>query len=382
MLDPSQVRRFESQGFLLVPGLLDPKAELAALGAAYQDLIETLAAIYFAEAEVSLPAGFRSLPLGERFALMQGASGGDAVEHLDPVVSAFERVHRRRADLPSTQIPELFWLMRAEPLLSALESLLGPEIEASPIHHLNFKLAPSQLALSRETARRLGHPDPAERSYYAFNVGDTIWHRDAAYGLSDSFDSRIVVAWIPMTETGAERGSLAVIPGSHQERSAPPPPDAELRARRVEIAARPGDVVFFHNWLLHGSTPNQTGAEIRWVFNFRYLPRGQAAGRPYLPSVLVRSRSQPERELRNPVLWSVLWQRALDHLAQPASPTPQRARLERAQAITRDWQQRLPDEAAWLRLVPGAETDPRSHRRRRALRLRRALRELIAAWRS
>ena len=382
MLDPSQIRRFESQGFLLAPGLLDPKGELAALEVAYQDLIETLAAIYFAEAELPLPAGFRERPLGERIALMQGASGGVAVEHLDPVVTAFDRLHRRRADLPSAQIPELFQLMRAEPLLSALESLLGPEIEASPIHHLNFKLARAQQALSSETARRAGRPDPAERAYYAFNVGDTLWHRDASYALPDAYDSRIVVVWIPITEAGAERGSLAVIPGSHQDRSAQPPPDAELRARSVEISARPGDVVFFHNWLLHGSTSNQTASEIRWVFNFRYLSRGQATGRPYLPSVLVRSRSQPERELRNPVLWAAIWQRALDHLAQPASPTPQLARLERAQAITREWQQRFPDEAAWLRLVPGAAPGPRTRRRRRALRLRRALRELIAAWRS
>jgi hypothetical protein len=382
LLDPSQARQFESQGFLLAPGLLDPKAELAALAAAYPDLIETLAAIYFAEAEVPLPAGFRERPLGERFALMQGASGGEAVEHLDPVVSAFDPTHRRRADLPSAQIPQLFQLMRAEPLLSALESLLGPEIEASPIHHLNFKLAPSQQALSRETARRLGRPDPAGRSYHAFNVGDTIWHRDASYGLPDAYDSRIVVVWIPMTEAGGGRGSLAVIPGSHHERGETPLPAGALRERSVEIAARPGDVVFFHNWLLHGSTPNQTASEIRWVFNFRYLPRGQAAGRPYLPSALVRSRSQPERELRNPVLWSAIWQRALDHLAQPASPTPQRARLERAQAITWEWRRRFPDQAAWLRLVPGAEPEPRTRRRRRALRLRRALRELIAAWRS
>ena len=51
MLDPSQLRQFESEGFLLVPGLLDPKAEIAALDAAYQDLIETLAFVYFAQDE-------------------------------------------------------------------------------------------------------------------------------------------------------------------------------------------------------------------------------------------------------------------------------------------------------------------------------------------
>jgi hypothetical protein len=220
------------------------------------------------------------------------------------------------------------------------------------------------------------------RSYYAFNVGETIWHRDFSYTLSDAHESRIVVAWIPLTEAGGERGSLAVIPGSHRDRSTPPPSPEEVSERSVEIAARPGDVVFFHHWLLHGSTPNQTASEVRWVFNFRYLPRGQAAGRPYLPSVLLRSRSQPERELRNPLLWSAIWGRALDHLAQPTSPVLQRARLVRAQAITRTWRERFPDEASWLKLMPGAAHTPRSRRRRRRRRIRRALGDLIAALRS
>jgi hypothetical protein len=94
VLDAFQVRRFEEQGFLVVPGLLDPKAELAALDVAYQDLIETLALIHFAEAGVPAPPAFRERPLGERFALLQGASGGHAVEHLDPHLSAFSDSHR------------------------------------------------------------------------------------------------------------------------------------------------------------------------------------------------------------------------------------------------------------------------------------------------
>ena len=53
--------------------------------------------------------------------------------------------------------------MRSEPLLDALESLIGPEIDAAPAFHLNFKLASRHLALCRETASRLGQPDPTER---------------------------------------------------------------------------------------------------------------------------------------------------------------------------------------------------------------------------
>jgi hypothetical protein len=163
LLAPSQLNQFEEQGFLLVPGLLDPKAELAALETAYQDLIETLALIHFGEAGGRPPNGFRDRSLGERFALMLGASGGHAVEHLDPAISAFTDGHRRRGDLPSAQIPELFRLMRSGTLLDALESLLGPEIDGSPVYHVNFKLAEPHQALARETARRLDLPDPARR---------------------------------------------------------------------------------------------------------------------------------------------------------------------------------------------------------------------------
>ena len=374
MLDPSQLTQFEEQGFLLARGLLDPTAELAALEVAYQDLIETLALIHVAEADDRPPPGFRNRPLGERFALMLGASGGHAVEYLDPAISAFSKSYRRRRDLPSAQIPELFRLMRAEALLDAQESLLGPEIDGSPVYHLNFKLAEPHQTLARETARRLGLPDPTLCSHHAFHVGQTLWHRDAMYGLPDAYDSRIVVAWIPMTEAGGERGTLAVIPGSHRDRQDALPSRSELRERSVEIAARPGDVVFFDNWLLHGSTPNQSASEVRWAFNFRYLPRGQTAGRPYLPSVLVRSRSQPERELRNPLLWSAIWQRALDHIARPGSPVRRLTKLAEARAITAEWRRRFPDEAAWLRLVRGRGTGVRAAMRCGVRRLERALR--------
>ena len=374
MLDSAQKQQFEEQGFLVVRGLLDPKAELAALDAAYQDLIETLAAIHFAEAGGELPRDFRALPLGERFALMQGASGGHAVEHLDPQLNAFQGEHRRRSDHPSAQIPQLFRLLRSAPLLDAVEALIGPEIAMSPNYHLNFKLAAPQLALVRETARRLGHPDPSQRPYHAFHLAQTPWHRDATYALPDSWDSRIVAAWVPMTQAGGERGTLSVIPGSQRDRRPPTASQRELSEAGVALAASPGDVVFFDNWLLHGSTPNQSAADVRWAFNFRYLPRGQPAGRPYLPTCVLRSRSQPQRELHNPVLWSEIWRRALDHLARPASPAPQHTSLARAQAITREWQQRVPDEAAWLRLAPAPLPAWRSALRRFRRRLKRARR--------
>ena len=378
MLDARQVDRFEEQGFLRVPGLLDPKAELAALDVAYQDLIETLACIHFVEAGERPPPAFRDRPVGERMALLEGASGGQALAHLDPCLTAGGDTDRHRSDLPSAQIPEIFQLLRAAPLLDALEALIGPEIDASPGYHLNFKLPARHLALARETARRLGRSDPTQLAFHDFFVGQTIWHRDVDFALPDAHDSRIVVAWIPMTPAGGERGSLVVMPGSHRDRRPAAERSEELREGSVELTADPGDVVFFDNWLLHASSPNRMPSDVRWVFNFRYLPRGQAAGRPHLPTVLLRSRSEPQRELRNPLLWSAIWQHALAHLAGVAAPVSNPKSLAKAQAITREWQRRTPDELAWLSLAGArASAAPTGASRR----LGRALRSWIAGLR-
>ena len=72
MIDPSQLTRFEEQGFLVAHGLLDPTAELAALDIAYRDLIELLALIHWTEAGDRLHAGFRDRPLGERYRTRRG----------------------------------------------------------------------------------------------------------------------------------------------------------------------------------------------------------------------------------------------------------------------------------------------------------------------
>ena len=112
-------------------------------------------------------------------------------------------------------------------------------------------------------------------------------------------------------------------------------------------------MVFFDNWLFHGGTSNQSGSDVRWVFNFRYLPRGQAAGRPYLPD---RVGPQPlaagARAAQSGALVGDLAARARSSGRARIAGAAARTELARAQAITREWQRRLPDETAWLRLVP------------------------------
>jgi len=351
MIDAGQLRKYEQEGWLKLPGLLDPSAELAALHTAYGELIDALTRCYHAEVGAAAPE-LASLSLGERFALMLAASGGRAMEHLDPSLTALKRSQRRRGHLPSAQLPELFALMRSAPLLDALEAIVGPEIEAAPSYHVNFKLPPSLRLLSEERASQLHSLAPSLGGLYSFHIDRTPWHRDVSYYLADAWDSEIVAAWIPMTPSGGERGGLTVVPGSHREPCHEQPKKEVLEARSIEISTQPGDVILFHSRLFHASTPNYSEGDHRWSFNFRYLPRGRPGGRPWLPTVLVRSRSEPERELHDGHLWQACWKSALAHLERPSLPLPWSSSTASAHRITRIWREHLPDAEAWRQLSP------------------------------
>ena len=309
MVSPAEARRFEDDGYLIARGLLDAHSDVRPLRAAYEALVAALATIYEAELDdaSAWPGAHRGsgavpdterLP-GERLATLLGLSGGDALHHLAPVLSVFSPRFRWRPDLPPAQLPELFGLMRTPALLDAVEVLIGPEIQASPIYHLNLKLGQRHLALAESTAQTAGRRSPSNAAtHYALEVGRTPWHMDAIAGLRDSHRSKIVIAWIPLTAADADRGALLLVPGSHRDGVRGGPfPDEEIR-RAIAIEATPGDVVFMHNTLLHGGTENRTAEEIRWACNLRYLPVGQPTGRPYLPGFVARSRSAPETELK------------------------------------------------------------------------------------
>ena len=348
--------RYATDGYLLVRGLLDPERDIQHLKDSYSKLIDALAYVYLTETYPTARDGYDELPFPRRFATMLGASGGAALHHLDPVLNIYLPNFQWRRDLPSAQIPELFSCMRHARVLDVLEEVIGPEILASPIYHVNVKLAQRHLQEVEAIAKACGQDNPSLEGFYHFQVGKTDWHMDAISGLSDSHASRIINAWIPLTDATADNGCLLVIPGSHTMgvRGEPFPEGFEERA--VAIPMRPGDVLFLDNKLLHSSTQNTSAGDYRWAFNFRYLPAGETSGRPFLPGFVARSRSAPDRELHNPFVWSTMWDRALTYRTEhgvPYSYTALRAgeiSREEAERITAEWRQLAPDALSWLQL--------------------------------
>jgi phytanoyl-CoA hydroxylase len=333
-------------------------------------LIDALAYVYFADAGASSD-GYDRLPLPERFAALLAVSGGKALHHLDPVLNSFLPHFKKQPHLPSAQIPALFDLISHSGLLNIVESLIGSEVTASPIYHINFKLAQKHLDLVQRVVEEMGDDasrfkpngvtntastDPALERFYGFQVGKTDWHMDVISGLYDSHESKIVNAWVPVTEATEENGCLLVIPGSHKEGVRGGPFADEETGRAIALPASPGDVVVLDNSVLHSATVNTSEDGFRWAFNFRYHPTGQPSGRPFLPGFVARSRSAPVTELSNPYLWSAMWDKALDHLSTNGSPfdyTDLRSGnldLDFAKNLTERWNVLAPHPENWLSL--------------------------------
>ena len=347
---------YASDGYLLVRGLLDPERDIARLREAYTSLTDAMGYVYLSESCPAALADYPAQPFPRRFATMLGASGGLALHHLDPVLNIFVDHFQYRRDLPTAQIPEVFACIRHRRVLDVLEALIGPEILASPIYHVNVKLAQRHLAEVERVAKASGQDNPTIEKFYNFQVGKTHWHMDAKSGLRNSHDSDIANAWIPLTEATPENGCLMVAPGSHTSGVYDPDDDQEMAKRAVILPMRPGDVLILHNKLLHASTPNTSDDNYRWAFNFRYVQAGQAEGRPFLPGFVARSRSAPESELHNPYVWSAMWDRALTYRVKHGVPYSftalheGRVSEDQAHHITEHWRRRAPDPSGWLRV--------------------------------
>ncbi len=302
MLTESQLHQFAEQGYLVVPDVLseeelDPVVDEyeAALGRAARrqrelgNLTSTRAELAFADRYTALitenPDVFYylgiSLPLD--------------YEELDPELV---RVHTG---------PALFDLLRHPALLDIVEPIVGPEIALNPV--LQARLKPPQRLLTGAMA-----------SYS--NVGATTWHQDFGAVMDDAIDTNMLTVWVAMTDATEDMGCLVVQPGSHREGTltlhcpgvANPAENYIPRAMldRHSIAPVPlpctrGTLVLLSKYTEHGALPNVSD-QLRWSFDLRYQPAGQPTGRPAFPSFLLRSRSDPDREVTDPAEYAAAWE--------------------------------------------------------------------------
>ena len=151
--------------------------------------------------------------------------------------------------------PAMLQMLRHPPLISCIESLVGPDIIGSSVYRIRPKLP-------------------------GWDRGEVPWHQDSGYLLAHCDQYLIVTCWIPLVNASVENGCLYVLPNQHHrgilqhytgghagyleitEDDLPP-------AEPTPVPMKAGSVLFMTNLTPHASFGNHTD-EIRWSVDLRY----------------------------------------------------------------------------------------------------------------
>ena len=305
MLNESQVSEFRERGFYLARGLLDA-GDFAPLAREYEGVLARLCGELAASGELS--QDYAGLPFEERFLAVCRETGRVFTQRFNFVLPRADV----RADSPIWLGDAVFGMLAHPRILDAVESLIGPEISASPVG--NVRVKPPERLIS-----------PASGDRARGLAGTTPWHQDNGVVTEDADETEMITVWFPLTDAPMEAGCLQVIPESHRAGVVGHCPDAagelgipeKLRPKSAALPLPmvPGDVLFLHRRLVHAALPN-TGDTVRWSFDLRYIPTGSRSGREAFPSFVARSRSDPESAIRNPSDWRKLWLDTRERMAK------------------------------------------------------------------
>ncbi len=274
-LSQAQLDSLEENGFLAIETLLDDD-DLRPIEEEYDALLDKVAQELFKAGEI--PALFDDLPFGQRFA---------------QALASYPDLHRFfNVSLPlingpvdpdsyhTHAGPAVLGLIRNPKILDVVESVIGPEIYSSPVQQMRMK----------PPVRRVADDLQAHS-----NVGATTWHQDIVALLPEADDTHQLTVWVAITEASEENGCLVSVPGSHKEgpkvhcsnaeiASEPNVPARLLEGRpEVPLPLKRGGIILFHKMNIHCALPNRSDS-LRWSLDLRYLPIGQATGRPAFPA--------------------------------------------------------------------------------------------------
>ena len=304
-LDRTATDKIQDQGYVVVRGLLDDAEDIRPVRDEYEDLLDSLATAWHGNGELS--STYADLPFEQRLAMV-ASEGVPYTDYFDICFTGKTGLMHRG--------PAVFNLLRSPRLLDGVEHFIGPEIYSNPIQHVRIKV-PERL-VPTENQNDMNSRTP--------------WHQDASTVTADAEETQMLTVWLAITESTVENGCLVVIPESHKEEELSVHcrieggrltgiPDQYLGENRQPVPMKPGDVLFMTNMTKHASLTNESDG-IRFSFDLRYHPTGQATGRSWYPGFVARSRSRPETELRDFATWDRLWDEAYHALEAIDYNTP------------------------------------------------------------
>ncbi|MFD0717170.1 phytanoyl-CoA dioxygenase family protein [Paenibacillus sp. GCM10027626] len=179
------------------------------------------------------------------------------------------------------RLPGYFELMSNPNILDAVESLIGPEIFASPVYNVRPKV-----------------PKVA--------AGAVPWHQDKSYWPGSNANP-VITVWISFVDATLDNGCLHIKPRTHlsqlldwhNEQYSGTGYTAlhEHQLGDIETLALPvkaGTAILFNDRLLHMSTPNESDG-VRWSVDLRYQPTDQDPMLNHGIGFLARSSKYPNR---------------------------------------------------------------------------------------
>ncbi len=308
-----QLEHFEHFGFVTAEGVLDPGDIIDPVVEEYAGVLDSLADELYDQGKIS--SKYEQLEFGDRVTQIYAES--------DEVYNGYFDFSLPQGgikeDTPFWAGPAIFNALTAPSLLDAVESFIGPEIYSNPVQHVRIKV-PEDRSPRDEMGR--------------VKFGVTPWHQDAGVVNPDADESDILTVWFPLMDSDEENGCLQVVSGSHRSElmthcpglgHASPSglqiPESEFEVgKATTVPLKKGDVLFMTKFTVHSSLPNNSD-RIRWSFDLRYNPIGHSTGRTSFPGFVARSRSNPDRVLRDPVVWNEMWRDARDSLAKGEEPS-------------------------------------------------------------
>ena len=237
-LSQDQLTFWDEQGYLLLPGLIEPEL-IAAQRAMFSEIVDELLGGLKAMGKIS--DTMDDLPLERRLTAA-------AANHLGPMARAGRGMCTRRATYDLHYAPGLVAVMR---------QLMGSPVVATPVYNGRPKL-------------------PGQRATVV------PWHQDVAYFGDACLDQTILTVWIPWVPVDESNGCMQVAAGSHKNPLLAHGQEQDegqyLFMQDYEPAAKdiitfpmqPGDALIFNSFLAHRSLPSVADC-IRWSTDVRYI---------------------------------------------------------------------------------------------------------------
>lgn len=306
---------FESEGYLLIPDVFDPVADLDPVVAEYAERLAQLADDWARRGLID--STYANLPFAERFAHVLNDIGPEGYRAFDITLSG-----PIAEDTPMHAGPAVFDLITNSRLLDVVEQLIGGEILSNPIQHVRIK----------PPERMLNEKFQGKNTM----VGAADWHQDQGVATVEVDATEMLTVWFPVFDATVQNGCLCVVPRSHKRGLLLHCPSRagqtfDLRIPEVIRASdglplemKRGSALFMHRLTMHSSLRNLSNG-VRWSFDLRYQPVGQPTGRDWLPACVVRSRQEPTREIHDWRQWADMWWQTRTYLtAHPGAQKPRR----------------------------------------------------------